>query len=126
MGTTGSPAAAGGDTGAMSDRTCRLDIDTHARERNGVGMMIHSSSAFEDAQEIPQRHGKKIDNVSPQLSWKGAPRETKSFALSVGGQASCRRELVHWLVVDVDAVVTSLKEGASSSAIPAGSREVKP
>jgi phosphatidylethanolamine-binding protein (PEBP) family uncharacterized protein len=36
-------------------------------------MMVLSSSAFEDGQEIPQRHGKKIPNVSPQLSWNGAP-----------------------------------------------------
>jgi hypothetical protein len=42
-------------------------------------MMVLSSSSFEDAEEIAQKHGKKVENVSPQLSWKDAPRETKSF-----------------------------------------------
>jgi phosphatidylethanolamine-binding protein (PEBP) family uncharacterized protein len=45
--------------------------------------MILRSSDFKDQQEIPQRHGKKIENVSPQLSWEDAPTETRSFALSV-------------------------------------------
>jgi phosphatidylethanolamine-binding protein (PEBP) family uncharacterized protein len=67
-------------------------------------MLVLSSSAFEGGQEIPQKHGKKIANVSPQLSWKGAP----------GG------------VVDIGADVTSLPEAAAGAAMPAGSREVKP
>ena len=89
-------------------------------------MMVLSSSAFEDAQEIPQKHGKKIENLSPQLSWKDAPRETKSFALSLVDRHPVARNYVHWLVVDMDAGVTSLKEAASGAAMPTGSREVKP
>jgi phosphatidylethanolamine-binding protein (PEBP) family uncharacterized protein len=45
--------------------------------------MVLSSSNFKDGQEIPQRHGKKTKNVSPQLSWRGAPRNSRSFALSM-------------------------------------------
>ena len=89
-------------------------------------MMVLSSSAFEDAQEIPQKHGKKIENLSPQLSWKDAPSETKSFALSVVDRHPLAGNYVHWLVVDMDAGVTSLKEAASGAAMPPGSREVKP
>jgi Raf kinase inhibitor-like YbhB/YbcL family protein len=89
-------------------------------------MMVLSSSAFEDAQEIPQKHGKKIENLSPQLSWKDAPSETKSFALSVVDRHPVAGNYVHWLVVDMDAGVTSLKEAASGAAMPTGSREVKP
>jgi Raf kinase inhibitor-like YbhB/YbcL family protein len=89
-------------------------------------MMVLSSSAFEDAQEIPQKHGKKIENLSPQLSWKDAPRETKSFALSLVDRHPVARNYVHWLVVDMDAGVTSLKEAASGAAMPPGSREAEP
>jgi hypothetical protein len=35
-------------------------------------------------------------------------------------------DYVHWLVVDIVAGVTSLKEAASGAAMPAGSREVSP
>lgn len=110
----------------MPDKTCRLEVDAQVRERNDVDMMVLSSSAFEDAQEIPQRHGKKIANVSPQLSWKDAPPGTRSFALSVVDRHPVAGNYVHWLVVDVDAGVTSLKEGASGATMPAGSREVRP
>jgi len=89
-------------------------------------MMVLNSSAFGDGQEIPQKHGKKIENISPQLSWMGAPSETKSFALSMVDRHPVAGNYVHWLVVDIDAGVTSLREAASGSGMPAGSREVEP
>jgi Raf kinase inhibitor-like YbhB/YbcL family protein len=88
--------------------------------------MVLNSSDFEDQQEIPQRHGKKIENVSPQLSWADAPTETRSFALSVVDRHPVAANYVHWLVVDIDADVTSLTTGAAGSAMPTGSREVEP
>jgi Raf kinase inhibitor-like YbhB/YbcL family protein len=89
-------------------------------------MMVLSSSAFQDGQEIPQRHGKKITNVSPQLSWNGAPEATRSFALSMVDRHPVAGDHVHWLVVDLPAGVTLLREAASGAAMPAGSREVRP
>ena len=89
-------------------------------------MMVLSSTAFEDGQEIPQKHGKKLVNVSPQLSWKGAPEATRSFSLSVVDRHPVAGNYLHWLVVDIDAGVTSLKETVSGAAMPAGSREVQP
>jgi phosphatidylethanolamine-binding protein (PEBP) family uncharacterized protein len=60
--------------------------------------LVLSSSAFEDGQQIPQKHGKKIANVSPQLSWEGAPKETRSFALSVVNRHLVAGDYVHRLV----------------------------
>jgi Raf kinase inhibitor-like YbhB/YbcL family protein len=88
--------------------------------------MVLSSSAFGDGQEIPQKHGKKIENVSPQLSWADAPAETRSFALSVVDRHPVAGNYVHWLVVDIGAGVTSVAEGAAGSGMPAGSREIEP
>jgi hypothetical protein len=62
-------------------------------------MMVLSSSSFQAGQDIPQKHGKKIENVSPELSWEGAPRQTKSFALSVVAGS-----YVHWLGNAVNAI----------------------
>jgi Raf kinase inhibitor-like YbhB/YbcL family protein len=67
-----------------------------------------------------------LKNVSPPLSWKDAPGATKSFALAVVDRHPVAGNYVHWLVVDIDAGVTSVKEAASGAAMPAGSREVKP
>jgi len=62
-------------------------------------------------------------NVSPALEWSGAPEDTKSFALLVhdpdaptGGAG-----FWHWVVTDIRADVTSLKQG---SPVPAGAKEI--
>jgi Raf kinase inhibitor-like YbhB/YbcL family protein len=88
--------------------------------------MSLTSSSFPDGGDIPQVHGKKVDNVSPQLSWTGAPKEAKSFALAMVDTHPVAKGYVHWLVVDIDAATTSLPEAAADEAMPPGSRELKP
>ena len=57
-------------------------------------------------------------NISPQLSWSGAPPGTKSFALTeFDRDAPAGGGFWHWLVVNIPPSVTSLKAGA---ALPAG------
>ena len=88
--------------------------------------MSLTSSSFPDGGEIPQRYGKKVRNVSPQLSWSDAPPETRSFALALVDTHPIANGYVHWLVVDIDAATTSLPEGAADGAMPTGSRELTP
>jgi Raf kinase inhibitor-like YbhB/YbcL family protein len=88
--------------------------------------MSLTSSSFPNGGEIPQKHGKKVRNVSPQLSWTDAPEETRSFALALVDTHPVARGYVHWLVVDIDPATTSLPEGAADGAMPAGSRELVP
>ena len=83
-----------------------------------------TSSAFQDKQEIPQKYGKKIENVSLPFAWSGAPAGAKSFALSIVDKHPIARNYVHWMVADITA--DSLKEGASGKSMPAGSKELKP
>ena len=83
------------------------------------------SAAFEDGRDIPQRHGKKIDNVSPPLSWTGAPEGTRSFALSVVDPHPVAQNYVHWLVADIGPDVSSLAENAAAGRMPPGSRELR-
>ena len=40
-----------------------------------------TSAAFQAGAEIPSYYTSDGDDVSPELSWKDAPKETKSFAL---------------------------------------------
>jgi Raf kinase inhibitor-like YbhB/YbcL family protein len=88
--------------------------------------MSLASSSFLDGGDIAQKHGKKIANVSPQLSWTGAPTGTKSFALAMVDTHPVARGYVHWLVIDIGAATTFLPESAADGAMPTGSRELIP
>jgi len=82
-----------------------------------------TSSTFKDGQMMPRKVANKNaqnpncvgDNVSPQLSWSGAPEGTKSFALLMedpegrGGAG-----VHHWVAYGIPANVTSFAEGEVS------------
>lgn len=82
------------------------------------------STSFGRGQEIPQKYGKKIRNVSPPLPWEGAPAETESLALSLVDNDPVARKYLHWLVVDIDPAVTSFEEGAGARRLPGSAREL--
>lgn len=89
-------------------------------------MFVLKSPTFEDGQEMPQKYGKKIENISPPLIWKSVPQGTKSFALSMVDYVSAGRYYVHWLVCDISTNVRSLQEAAAGKAMPPATRELKP
>lgn len=52
------------------------------------------------------------ENISPQLSWSDAPKETKSFALTVyDPDAPTGSGWWHWVVFNIPKNVTMLEEG---------------
>lgn len=63
-------------------------------------------------------------DVSPQLSWSGAPAQTKSYAVTVlAPDAPTGSGMWHWAVANIPATTTSLPEGAgddTGSGLPAG------
>jgi Raf kinase inhibitor-like YbhB/YbcL family protein len=83
---------------------------------------IHvTSSSFADGARQPRSVAFAAcggDDISPQLSWSGAPAGTKSFALTeFDTDARAGAGFWHWLVVNIPPSVTSLQAGA---ALPAG------
>jgi Raf kinase inhibitor-like YbhB/YbcL family protein len=62
-------------------------------------------------------------NVSPSLSWSGAPAATRSYAVTVyDPDAPTTSGFWHWLIVGLGPETTSLPRGAgaASSGLPAG------
>jgi Raf kinase inhibitor-like YbhB/YbcL family protein len=87
--------------------------------------VLVQSPSFEAGQEMPQKYGKKAQNVSPPLEWDDAPEGTKSFALAFVDIHPIARDYVHWLVADISPQLNSLPEGAGGGR-SSGFLEVEP
>ena len=88
-------------------------------------VFIVKSAAFGDGQEMAQKYGKKIQNVSPPLEWEGTPDGTRSFAVACVDIHPIARGYVHWLAADLGPQLSSLPEGAAGSDNP-DFTEIKP
>jgi Raf kinase inhibitor-like YbhB/YbcL family protein len=66
------------------------------------------------------------EDVSPQLSWSGAPEGTQSYAVTVyDPDAPSGSGFWHWAAFNIPADVTELASGASGTAMPEGAVELK-
>lgn len=83
-----------------------------------------SSTSFKDGTMLAQKHGGAIkanpnclgDNISPQLSWTGAPEGTKSLALVVvDPQGRNGFGVDHFVAYGIPADVTSFAENELSA-----------
>jgi Raf kinase inhibitor-like YbhB/YbcL family protein len=58
-----------------------------------------TSTSFADGGAIPRRFSCDGENLSPDLTWQGAPDGTKALVLTVIDPDA--RDFVHWLVYDM-------------------------
>lgn len=85
-----------------------------------------TSPAFEDGQEMDQKYGKKIQNISVPLVWEDIPEGTRSFALVIVDRHPVAQNYIHWMVSDINSQITSLDENAAAGHMPTGSKELWP
>ena len=94
------------------------------RGRGGVRVMTLTSPAFTDGGQIPARHAQTGRDVSPALSWSGAPDSTQSFVLIVHDADAAigdgTDDLLHWMVWNIPGSATSLPEGIPQGAPATG------
>ncbi|WP_410598475.1 YbhB/YbcL family Raf kinase inhibitor-like protein [Amycolatopsis sp. lyj-90] len=100
--------------------------DPFARLPEAASFVVTSTSVADGASWSPDQWAGK--DVSPQLSWSGAPLGTKSYAVTVyDPDAPTGSGFWHWAVADIPATVTELPEGAgddSGSGLPEGAFQV--
>lgn len=100
-----------------------------AQGRGGIAVMTLSSSAITDGGMIPMRHAQAGHDVSPPLSWSGAPDSTRSFVLIVhdvdAASGNGTDDMLHWMVWGIPGTATSLAEGIpQGSQAPANLRQI--
>lgn len=71
------------------------------------------TKAFPKGGDIPSKYSCSGEDVSPSLSWSGAPAETKSFALIVEDPDAPSGTFTHWIVYDLPAATRQLPENVS-------------
>jgi len=76
----------------------------------GAGLAITAPYGHEEPMAVI--HSADGDNASPAISWSDAPEGTQSFAILLDDpDAAEPKPFTHWIVYDVPASVTALREG---------------
>jgi Raf kinase inhibitor-like YbhB/YbcL family protein len=68
------------------------------------------SSAFKEGEPIPKKYTCDGEDLSPELSWNGAPEETKTYALINDDPDAPGKTWVHWVLFNIPGSTTSLPE----------------
>jgi Raf kinase inhibitor-like YbhB/YbcL family protein len=106
---------------------CAVPAGQAIRDDGGKNAMTLSitTSAFSDHGEIPAQYTCDGKDISPPLSWSGAPSGTKSLALIVDDPdapdpAAPKMTWVHWVMYNIPPTATGLAEAVRPHDLPAG------
>jgi len=69
-----------------------------------------SSKSFKPGGKIADQYTCKGQNISPEINWKGAPTQTKSFALIVEDPDAPSQTWVHWVIYNIPVKKTGVDE----------------
>jgi len=73
------------------------------------------SPAFAGGDMVPTKYTCEGENLSPPLSWSGAPEGTRAFALVMDDPDAPGGTFTHWLLWDIAPTCAALDEGLSVS-----------
>lgn len=82
-----------------------------------IDAFLLQSTAFPEGGPIPEKLTCAGEDVSPDLSWTGAPAEALELAIVVRDRNAAG--FVHWVVTGIDPIVQGLGEGG----VPEGATE---
>jgi len=75
-------------------------------------MITVKSDAFAPGERIPCKYAREGDDLSPPLSWSGAPAQTREFAILCDDPDAPRAEpWVHWVAYKIPSDRTTFSEG---------------
>lgn len=79
-------------------------------EKGKIMSLTLTSTAFARGSEIPHRYTCEAEDISPALSWSGAPAGIKSFAMIVDDPDAPRGTWTHWLIWNIPGTATGVSE----------------
>jgi Raf kinase inhibitor-like YbhB/YbcL family protein len=79
-----------------------------------------TSTAFSEGDAVPVQYTCQGKDISPPLSWSGAPAGTKAYVLIVDDPDAPIGTWTHWVVINVPADVQGLAEDMTPGSLPAG------
>lgn len=74
-----------------------------------------TSTDMTDGQPLAEQFTADGGGVSPQMSWTGYPKSTRSFMVTCFDPDAPDRGFWHWLLLDLPASTTELPRGAGSA-----------
>ena len=95
--------------------------------RGAVAVMTLSTTGWTDGGTVALKYTQAGDEVSPPLTWSGAPETTASFVLIVRDIDALRGndDTLHWLVWNIPGKATSLPEHVPHGPeLPDGTRQI--
>jgi Raf kinase inhibitor-like YbhB/YbcL family protein len=84
----------------------------------GGDPMIVKSSVFSEGAMIGAKYTCDGEDVSPPLSWSGAPEQSESFALICDDPDAPAGTWVHWVFYDIPVSISELPEKISGAEKP--------
>jgi Raf kinase inhibitor-like YbhB/YbcL family protein len=93
--------------------------------------LLMTTTAFEDGGVIPDKYTQAAGPTapSPELKWSQVPMGTQSFVLLMHDPEpvlakGSKMDITHWLIWNIPATATGLREGMPAGELPDGSRQV--
>jgi len=115
-------------TSAITAILCCFSLSVSAAEFKLTSADVAAQATISNKQ-VFKGFGCSGDNISPALSWTGAPAGTLSFALTVyDPDAPTGSGWWHWVVINIPGTISSLKGGAGSAdgkLLPAGTQQIR-